>query len=58
MSGGNLLLHELPDLVGALVADTARRDGGAARRQLIENAGIKIAVNGESEGARDRASQS
>ncbi len=45
MSGSNLLAHEFPDFVGALVADQARGDGRASGRQLVEHAGVEIAVD-------------
>ncbi len=52
-TGRNLLAHKLPHFLGAFVADQARGDGRAPRRQLVEHAGVEVAVERERQGPRN-----
>ena len=45
----DLLANELPDFFGVVARNAAGEDGGPAGRQLIENADIEVAVEGERE---------
>src|SRR5437588_1787258 len=56
VSGCDLLTDELPDFVGALVADAACEDGCSARRHFVEDADVEVSVKSEGEGARDGSS--
>ena len=51
---GKLLAHEVPDLICALVGDAARGDGRAPGRQLVDDAYVKVTVEGQRQGARNR----
>ena len=52
-SGLDLLAHKRPDLAGAFGGHAPGGDGGAAGWQLIEDAGLEVAVDGQRQGAGD-----
>ncbi len=52
-AGGDLLADEVPDLGGALLGHAAGLDGRAAGRELVDDGGFEVAVEGEGEGAGD-----
>src|SRR5437660_4535099 len=53
LSGGNFAAERFPDAREMLLRGHARDDGGAARRKLIENGNVKVAIESERKRARD-----
>ena len=53
LPGGDQFAQKAPDLVGALVGHAAGDDRGPAGRQLVDDADVEIAVEGERQRARD-----
>src|SRR5467141_4039767 len=54
MAGFNFATNAVPDTGKMGLGGEVRFDGGAARRQLIEDGDVEIAVEGERKCARDR----
>jgi hypothetical protein len=50
----DLLADEVPDFAGAFFRHATGLDGGAAGRHLVDDAGFKVTVEREREGARNR----
>src|SRR5215470_8095368 len=55
-AGLDLLANEFPNLGGAIIGDSPGGYGSAAWRQLVENAGVKIAIKREGQSAGNRSS--
>ncbi len=52
-AGGDLFAEEVPDFGGAVFGHAAGGDGGAAGRELVDDGGFHVSVDGEGERAGD-----